>query len=229
MRGGRISNGQDAGTPEFARRIPVRRRKSSSGFSLIETMMVVAIALVAMAMAVPSVINTVNTSKLRGQMSDLSAIVQICRSQAVQMNETKHLIFTTSGSQTLGYVDKPGSTLTMPTTTMPQTWLPASMANVAAPTTTPTPLNSTTMWGDGSGTVPITPSIGVNGGMDFNSSGIPCGPVSSTTAYCAGISNGYAFYFTLTSNPGGTRWAAVGISPAGRVKTFFWNGGAWSD
>jgi prepilin-type N-terminal cleavage/methylation domain-containing protein len=224
MRSGRISDGQDAGTPEFARRIPVCRRKSSSGFSLIETMMVVAIALVAMAMAVPSVINTVNTAKLRGQMSDLSAIVQNCRSQAVQLNETQHLIFTTSGSQTLGYVDVPGSTLTMPTTTMTQTWLPARMAKVAAPTTTPTPLNSTTMWGDGLGTVPDTTDD-----IYFNSRGIPCGVVSSLTAYCAGISKGYVLYFTLTSNPGGTRWAAVGISPAGRVKTFFWNGGAWSD
>jgi hypothetical protein len=80
------------------------------------------------------------------------------------------------------------------------------------------------MWGDGLGVTPDTTHD-----LCFNSRGIPCQCPSSPTAYCGGITNGYAFYFTLTSQPGGTRWAAVGVSPAGRIKTFFWDGSSWSD
>src|SRR6266568_2910602 len=96
---------------------------------------------------------------------------------------------------------------------------------VAAPTgTNPFPLTKETLWGGTDTTLPDTTDS-----LCFNSRGIPC--KSATAAgcpdpgnYCTGITNGYAFYFTQ-----GTQWAAVGVSPAGRIKTFFWNGNAWAN
>jgi Tfp pilus assembly protein FimT len=201
-----------------------RTRAAECGFSLVELMAVVSIAIITMAIATPIMINALSSYKVRGQMTDLSGLVQMCRSEAVKQNQTRHLIFTTSGTKTLSYVDTPGSTLTMPTSTMPQVWLPRQMQKVSAPTSSPTPLNSSSMWGDGLGTAPNTTDD-----VCFNSRGIPCSCPSTPTATCSGITNGYAFYFTLTSQPGGTRWAAVGVSPAGRIKTFFWDGGAWTN
>jgi hypothetical protein len=101
--------------------------------------------------------------------------------------------------------------------------MPANFAKVAAPSAVPTPLNSTSMWGDSLHTVPDTLD-----NICFNSQGIPC-QCTTPPAYCAGITNGYAYYFTVTTNPGGTRWGAVGVSPGGRIKTFFWDGAAWTD
>ena len=201
-----------------------RRRTAPRGFSMVELMAVVAISLIAMAIGVPVMLNVINASRVRNQMSGISGIVQMCRSKAVQMNGTKHLYFTTSGNETVAYVADPDTTAPALITTMPQVWMPQYFAKVAEPSTNPTPLDSTIMWGDGLGTAPDTTHD-----LCFNSRGIPCQCTTTSTAYCSGITNGYAFYFTLTSQPGGTRWAALGISPAGRIKTFFWDGNKWSD
>ncbi|PSH03077.1 MAG: hypothetical protein CXZ00_14030 [Acidobacteria bacterium] len=58
-----------------------------------------AIAIVVTAFALPNFANMVTAARWRGEMSSLSGLFQACRSQAVQMNETRHLIFTTSGGE----------------------------------------------------------------------------------------------------------------------------------
>jgi len=206
------------------RRGAQQERLRNGGFSLLELMTVVSIALVTMAIASPIMINAISSGKVRGKMTEFSGLVQACRSQAVQLNQTKHMKLKQSGTAWVAFVDDPGSTLTTPTMTMAQAWLPRNMQKVAPPTSTPTPLNSTIMWGDAGGVTPLSDDK-----LCFNSRGIPCSCPLTPSAACAGITNGYAYYFTLTSQPGGTRWAALGISPAGRIKTFFWDGGAWTN
>jgi prepilin-type N-terminal cleavage/methylation domain-containing protein len=217
---------------EFGQRSRPRRRKSaaSRGFSLVELVMVIAVALIAMAIAMPIMLNSVNAARVRNQMSDVSGIVQACRSRAVHENATQHLIISTDApsGETVLYVDNSSDPPPALTTTVPQVWMPRNLLRMQTPpTVTPTPLDSTIMWGDGLGVTPASTDD-----LCFNSRGIPCQcptGLTAKTAYCGGITNGYAYYFTLTSQPGGTRWAAIGISPAGRIKTFFWDGYKWSD
>jgi hypothetical protein len=58
----------------------------------------------------------------------------------------------------------------------------------------------------------------------FNTRGLPC-------VYDDGIctNDGFLFYFKDTSRQGSQGWAALSISPAGRIKKWFWTGGSWVD
>jgi prepilin-type N-terminal cleavage/methylation domain-containing protein len=223
MRANLIHHRRQAGWPGCGKPRPAA---PSRGFSLVELMLVAAIAVVLMAIAIPNFVNTLTLAKLRGGMSDLSGIFQSCRSQAIKLNSTKELLFTTSNGQWLIYVDDlaspQGLTPAPPLSPPPQVWLPAQFTKVTAPassSTNPAPLNASTMWGGSSTTPPDT-----SDNLCFNSRGIPCACPNTTPNYCAGITNGYAFYFTQ-----GTQWAALAVSPAGRIKTYFWNGSAWSN
>lgn len=192
----------------------------SRGFTLVEMMVVVAILLVVIAIALPSMVTAISSAKLRGGMSELSGIVQTCRSQAVRRNETRELFFTTSGGRTVAYVDVPGTTDLKPL--QQQVWLNAQFSKATEPTGGPTKLDGAAI-GGGSSTPNSTDNI------CFNSRGIPCSCPSSVNDSCVGITNGYAYYFSLGPDGGNKSWAAVGVSPAGRIKTLFWNGSAWAN
>jgi prepilin-type N-terminal cleavage/methylation domain-containing protein len=215
-----IHHRQQPGGPRPIGRCPTA---SSCGFTLVELLVVAAIAVVLMAIAIPNLINSVSLAKLRGGMSDLSGIFQTCRTQAIKGNATKHLIFTTSSTgQWLAYVDDwtvpLGLTAPVPP---PQVWLPSQFNKVAAPSsisTNPTPLTPANVGEYGASTPDIIDSI------CFNSRGMPCACPASASANCSGITRGYAFYFTQ-----GSQWAAVAVSPAGRIKTYVWSGSAWSN
>jgi prepilin-type N-terminal cleavage/methylation domain-containing protein len=194
---------------------------TSRGFSLIEVMVVAAIGIVLVAIAVPNMLTSLTFAKWRGEISDLSGIFQTCRSQAIKGNATQELDFTTTNGLAAAYIDVPGTGSGI--TGKTQIWMFSQFSKVnggpAITSTNPPPLNAGTMWGGSSTTLPDTVD-----NICFNSRGIPCACPATPLAYCTGITNGYAFYFTQ-----GSQWAAVGVSPAGRIKTYFWNGGAWSN
>jgi prepilin-type N-terminal cleavage/methylation domain-containing protein len=207
------------------------------GFSLVELLVVAAIAVVLMAIALPRMATSLTVTKWRGEMSDLSGVFQSCRSQAIKNNQTEQLNFTTSNGQAVAYLvdlDKVGTNGTLQygqdATSMmadqTQVWMFSQFSKVAAPTgTNPPPLTKGAMWGGTDTTLPDTIDK-----LCFNSRGIPCNCPGSTLnptpppAYCTAITNGYAYYFQQDSN-----WAAVGVSPAGRIQTYFWTGNAWSN
>lgn len=195
---------------------------TSRGFSLIELIVVCAIGVVLVAIAVPNMLSSLTFTKWRGEMNDLSGIFQSCRSQAIKGNATQELDFTTVNGLVAAYIDVPPASNSVLTSGKAQVWMFSQFSLAAVPTgTNPPPLTAGTMWG-GSSTTP--PYSGPNVRICFNSRGIPCTCPSSATAYCSGITNGYAFYFNQ-----GTQWSAVGVSPAGRIKTYFWDGGAWNN
>jgi type IV fimbrial biogenesis protein FimT len=63
-----------------------RSLRPSQGFTLIEMMVVVALAGVLLALAVPSFISTLARKKLEGAASELTTDIQYARSEAVQRN-----------------------------------------------------------------------------------------------------------------------------------------------
>ena len=196
-----------------------RELSPQRGFSLLELVMVVAIAMILLATALPQLATSLTYTKWRGEMSDLSGVFQTCRSQAIKNNAAQQLDFTTNDGKTVAYIDVPGSTdpsLSGKT----QVWMFSQFSKVDPPTgENPSPLNKATMWGGSDTSLPDTTH-----NICFNARGIPCICPETPAGYCTSITNGYAFYFNQDQ-----QWAAVGVSPAGRIKTFFWDGGAWAN
>jgi hypothetical protein len=58
----------------------------------------------------------------------------------------------------------------------------------------------------------------------FNARGLPC-------VFDAGncTNHGFLYYFKDTSMAGGQGWAALSITPAGRIKKWYWSGQEWTD
>jgi len=58
----------------------------------------------------------------------------------------------------------------------------------------------------------------------FNSTGLPCAYNSGTCP-----NSGFIYYFHDARPAPQTGWAALSISPAGRLKKWYWNGSAWTN
>jgi prepilin-type N-terminal cleavage/methylation domain-containing protein len=205
---------------------------SARGFTLLELIFVVCIVLVLAAIALPNFINSIGSGNLRGGMSQLSGIVNSCRTQAIKDNSTKRLRFTNVGTdgRWAAYVDGAVDDASAPTgltsstnrpMTIGQVWLPQQMVKVSAPTgTSPASLTAAAMWGGTDMTQPESVKD-----ICFNSRGVPCNCPATSIGICTAITMGYAYYFNYRTP---STWGAIGVSPAGRITTYFWDGTSWS-
>jgi Tfp pilus assembly protein FimT len=76
---------------------------------------------------------------------------------------------------------------------------------------------------------PALTSMGLNyavstGMPAFNARGLPC-TVSGSS--CSAQAGGFVFYITQSRSYGSSGWAAVTISPAGRIRAWLWDGTSW--
>ena len=195
------------------RAIPAERR--SSGFSMLELLLVVVILTVIGLIALPNMVNVVSNARLRGGATNLASLLQNCRMVAVKENRMKSTHFTVMANGPVAYVKNASDTSTTVLSSDPQIQLGTPLTKY----TTPTGANAPT-------TVPTT-SLGFTaqtGDPSFNTSGIPC-------AYSGGncTNAGFIYYFKDVRPLGKSGWAAVSISPAGRIKRWFWDGSNWVD
>ena len=193
-------------------------RRVSPGFSLLELTVVLAMALVATTIAVPTMINVMANAQLRQGMNNLSTLYQNGRTAAVRKNSITRLRYQLSNHRYVAWVDD-GINPSGLTTGSAQVWLPDKISKVAAPSgSSPTPLTAAAC---GSTITPDTTDD-----TYFNQLGVPC-------QYSAGsCSNSQAFvqYFTYRGTLNmGTTWAALCVSPAGRIKAWYWDGNAWTN
>jgi prepilin-type N-terminal cleavage/methylation domain-containing protein len=191
-------------------------RSNKSGFTLLETLIVVAIAGIVTITAVPKMTNVIANAKLRASMTSLSGLFQNTRMVAVQQNKTKTARF--EGGVTtrlMGYVRDAGDTSSLETVD--------SQVEMEAPIT-----KMTSPSGPGAPTAISTATLGFTPQTDdpsFNSRGLPCLYTSGTCP----TNYGFIYYFKDSRIGGSGGWAAISISPAGRIKRWFWNGSAWTD
>ena len=191
--------------------------RSRRGFSLLELMVVVGILLVVAALAIPNFMTMTANARLRSGMSSFSGLLQNCRMIAVKKNRIMTVHFSVLSNGPVGYVKD--ATVTSPTleSTDPQVELGAPVTKVVSPTGPGAPgalLDSSTL-----GFTPQT------GDPSFNPRGMPCSYSGTTCTPNAG----FVYYFTDSRPMGKNAWAAVSVTPAGRVKTWFWSGSAWTD
>ena len=197
----------------------------SAGFSMIELLVVLAIALIVSAFAIPTMVTTLDDFKLRGSMGNVANITQRCRTQAIRQDASQRLHFSTVGNRVVLFVTTSTDAAVAPLTTdkqlSAQVWMPMQMSIPGAPAGAgaPTLLTGTIMWN-----TTLVPNVNVD--SYFNSRGIPCLPDPVTNVCNA--TTGFVYYFKY-KGAGAARWTATSISPAGRIESWYWNGNAWGN
>jgi len=192
------------------------RLRNQSGFTLIEVMIVATIATVITVTAIPNITNAIANAKLRASMTSLSGLLQNTRMVAVKENRTKTARFE-GGTTTrlMGYIRDAGDTSTLSTMDS-QVEMEAPITKLSTPTGLGAPpAISTTVLG-------FTPQTS---DPSFNTRGLPC-------LYSGGTcptNYGFIYYFKDNRTSGIGGWAAISLSPAGRIKRWFWNRSAWTE
>jgi prepilin-type N-terminal cleavage/methylation domain-containing protein len=200
----------------------VNGSRGHAGFSLLEALAVVAIGGILTMVALPEMSNIIANMRLRSSMTSVSGMLQDTRMVAVKQNKTKtacHYNWTVS-PYSLIYFSKDAVDCTTATVaeTDPQVELQAPITPMGTPTGVGAP-----------GTVPLG-QLGLStnplsSDPSFNSRGLPC--VFSSGA-CS-TNNGFIQYFKDNRIGGAGGWAAISISPAGRINRWFWNGAGWTN
>jgi len=193
-------------------------RSGAAGFSALELMVVIAIIIVVVGISIPTIYTVVANIKLRGAASDVAGLMQQARIIAVQKNATYSVVFgTIAGGAPGAFVDlNNNGTWNAGPPSEPTIQLPRTVSQVAAPSGSggqPTTLDST---------VGFTANTG---NISYNARGLPCDVTSTPCA--TGV--GYIYYLNDTRAFGQTQWAAVSITAAGRVKTWYWYGSSWGN
>jgi Tfp pilus assembly protein FimT len=193
--------------------------REQNGFSTTELLIVVAIGMIVTATALPSMTSAIANAKMRASMTSVSGLLQNTRMMAVQQNATKTArnFNRTTTPYSLVYYVKTASDGSSIQTSDSQIEMEAPITPYDAPTGAGAPA-AVTNAALGMSTAPLTSD------PSFNSRGLPC-------TYSGGTCTpnvGFIKYFkdNRISNGG---WAAISISPAGRIKRWFWNGTSWTD
>jgi len=190
-----------------------RRR---AGFSLLELTLVVGIGLIVTAVGLPRINTVMANMKLRASMTTVSGFLQNVRMVAVKQNRTitaKHFNRSVIPYSLVYYLKEASDTSAM-TTSDSQVEMEAPIIAFDTPTGTGAPAAIT------NSALGLTADPATSD-PSFNSRGLPC-------AYSGGscVNGAFIKYFRDNRNGG---WAAISVTPAGRIKRWFWNGSSWID
>jgi hypothetical protein len=178
-------------------------------------MVCVAIGGIITVAAMPNMVTSIANMRLRSSMTSLAGVLQNCRVLSVKQNKHMTTHFDANTYGIVAYV-KPSVASGGPSTEDSQVELEAPVSRVDAPSGlgSPDPI-STSVLG-------FTPE---NGEPSFNPSGLPCVYSSGTCT-----NHGFIYYFHDRRPQNQAQgWAALSISPAGRLKKWYWSGSAWID
>jgi prepilin-type N-terminal cleavage/methylation domain-containing protein len=192
--------------------------KVQRGFSLIEMLIVVAIVLVIAAIAVPNLMRTVYTVRLRSTAGELAGLMQQARITATKSNQVYDIKYSTTNGVSNAYLDLNlnGSL----DAGEPVVFFNSGVTPAAgAPTGTGGQPSPYVLTGDTS----PNPAYDNTSTLAFNARGLPCDYSAAPT--CLTPAQSYFVYY-LSSTRG---WAAVVVTKAGRTKVVTWTGTQWSN
>ncbi len=200
----------------------LRVREGERGFSLIELMLVIGIILAITVAATPFMVNVVSSARMRGSMMSMATLAQKVRGDSVRMNVTKSIWNTQINSEY--YLYSADSQDTPPGISAAENQMPAGkqVVYVGSPTGAgvPTTLDPATAFGSS------TITVETNTAISFNSRGMPC---LWSSGSCSTTGVAFVWYYIFQPPLGSNRWACLSISPAGRIKTWYWDGAAWKN
>ena len=187
-----------------------------AGFSLIEVSVVILISLIVGMIAIPNMVSVISNARLRAGVTSMSGLLQSCRMLAVKQNHTLTTHFDTLDTETLVAFARPAEeeTPVRAATDLQAEWeAPVWMMGTPTGVGAPAEIETSVLGFTPETTLP-----------SFNTRGLPC-------VYNDGDceNQGFLFYFKDTSRQGSQGWAALSISPAGRIKKWFWTGSSWVD
>src|ERR1051326_4500846 len=183
----------------------------NAGFSILEVITVTAISLIVTMTTIPNMVNGIGTLRLRSSMTSWEGVIQNCRMLAVKQNQTMstHFMLTGYGAShgVLVYIKKASdANPLLSSDSQVQLEEPVTRVTTLSGTAAPTTALDSSILG-------FTPQTG---DPSFTTTGLPC-------AYSGGhcINNAFVYYFHDTRPAPQTGWAALSISPAGRLKKWF--------
>ncbi len=200
--------------------------KSKAGFSLAELMVVLAIILVVGGISVPSIFRSIEQARLKSAASTVADIYQQARMRSALDNTYHEVLVTAPGASPAQLcLDLNGDGQCG--TTDPTAVLPVQVSLIS--TGTPLALDP-----DALGFSPLTNDTSVTynqqnmqeHALAWNSRGLPCQRTSTTSA-CSAI--GWVQYLELQQGGGDAIFAAVSVSPSGRVRVWnYTSGSGWN-
>jgi len=184
---------------------------SQSGFTLAELVVVVAIILIVGGLSIPNLTRAIDTSRIKGAAQTLAAAYQDARIVATQKNTSYQVLVSPIGIKPAQIcIDLDGDGTCGPGD--PVTTFPAqvSVSNLGVPI----------KLGPGQLTYFTTDtedSTAPGNGLMWNALGLPC-QRSPGGAQCT--ATGWVQYLQLQRSNGDVMYAAVTVTPTGRVKTW---------
>lgn len=192
-----------------------RAGKNRRGFSLLELVVVLGIMLSVSAIAMPRFISFVSLYRLRNTMSQGAGFLQQVRIQAVRLNTTLSVTPGTANGETIAWANLPGGSANYDAGE-PFFQLPRGIV-----------VNNTGHPGDATTGLGYTPQPPTSAVIQFNARGLPC--VGTPCANFDGTNQvGFVVYFQNTGIFGVSNWGAITVTPAGRIRTWVWNGTSYS-
>jgi type II secretory pathway pseudopilin PulG len=190
-----------------------------------------AIMLILAGFAVPKFLTMYHTAKLRGAVSDFSGIAQSARINAVQ-DSRFYSVYFLGNEAFVGIWPKSnngasglGGTVIDPRD--PQIGIPSEVTSVAAGNAPNTPNLSSQFLPAGSGLTPKDGSPGAGTPITFGPRGLPCTSQTATGGTVCDSAGGATAFWVFFQNRISGELEAVTVSPAGRIRKWYYGGGAW--
>jgi len=211
------------------------RRGRTSGFSVLEIVIVVFIIMVVAAIAVPNVLLAVANIRLRASAGDLAGLMQQARILAARTNpQTPPLSavrYGTRSGRQIAYVDINNDSSWTSSVTVNGVTFSEPMIEFSG---TVVPAAGAPSGSGGQPSPYILAGDTVIGGSSFDNThtmaytprGFPCDYSSPPT--CTTPAATYFVYYLTDTRVGGAGWAGVVVTKAGRTKVVYWNGSSWN-
>jgi prepilin-type N-terminal cleavage/methylation domain-containing protein len=214
------------------------RTRRIQGFSLLELMIVVAIMLVVAAYAIPIWMTSVRTARIRGAENAYAGILQMARSRAIN-DDRYYSVYTklaTGNNPQMAYVDiypqnTNGTSGNGPTgnfVTGPPADPMVTLSPEAVPQAAGAAPNTNNLYTNFCSSCAL--AIILNTAPTWGPDGLPCAPVTSTggTGLVCNSAGGPIAYVAFFQSATNNEWDAVTVSPAGRIKTWYYTGAVWA-